>query len=87
MTTKRIGLIAGEGKMPIYIAQKATAQGYEVVVAGVKGNACEKDYPFVHVFKTLRIGQLGGCIQFFKSNGQNQAGSCNRTAADRRLDG
>ncbi len=69
MTTKRIGLIAGEGKMPIYIAQKATAKGYEVVVAGVKGNAFEKDYPFVFAFKTMRLGQLGGCIQFFKSNG------------------
>ena len=69
MTTKKIGLIAGEGKMPVYIAQKATDKGYEMVVAGIKGNATAGDYPGVHVFKIFRLGQLGAAIQFFKDNG------------------
>lgn len=69
MTTKKIGLIAGEGKMPVYIAQKAVAKGYEVVVAGVKGNATPGDYPDVHVFKVFRLGQLGATIEYFKNNG------------------
>ena len=69
MTTNKIGLIAGEGKMPVYIAQKAHAKGYEVVVAGIKGNALAQDYPTAHVFRTFRLGQLGACIHFFKSNG------------------
>ena len=69
MTTNKIGLIAGEGKMPVYIARKATAKGYEVVVAGIKGNAFAEDYSCASVFQTMRMGQLGACIQFFKKNG------------------
>ena len=67
--TLKIGLIAGEGKMPVYIAQKAASQGYAVVVAGVKGNAQEEDYKDAQVFTTLRLGQLGTCIRFFKKHG------------------
>lgn len=70
MTTNKIGLIAGEGKMPVYIAQKATAKGYEVYVAGAKGNAKEEDYKdCARIFKPLRLGQMGACIRFFKENG------------------
>lgn len=70
MTTNKIGLIAGEGKMPVYIAQKAAAKGYEVYVAGAKGNAKEEDYKdCARVFKLFRLGQLGAGIRFFKENG------------------
>ncbi len=67
--TNKIGLIAGEGKMPVYIAQKAHAKGVEVVVAGIKGNAFAQNYPTAAVFKTLRLGQLGTAIRFFKEHG------------------
>lgn len=68
--TNKIGLIAGEGKMPIYIAQKAKAKGYEVFVAGAKGNAREADFKdCAHVFQTLRLGQMGAAIRFFKQHG------------------
>lgn len=70
MMTKKIGLIAGEGKMPVYIAQKATSKGYEVYVAGAKGNAKENDYKTcAKVFRTFRLGQLGAGIRFFKEHG------------------
>ncbi len=68
MTTNKIGIIAGEGKMPIYIARNAAAKGVEVVVAGIKGNAFAHDYPTASVFKILRLGQLGAAIHFFKEN-------------------
>lgn len=68
MTTK-IGLIAGEGKMPVYIAQKAQANGYEVVVAGIKANARAQDYQTcAAAFESFRLGQLGACIHFFKKH-------------------
>lgn len=68
--TNKIGLIAGEGKMPVYIAQKAKTGGYEVFVAGVKGNAREPDFQTcADAFVTFRLGQLGACIQFFKKHG------------------
>ena len=70
MTTNKIGLIAGEGKMPVYIAQKATAEGYEVYVAGAKGNAKEEDFKnCARVFQYFRLGQLGAGIRFFKEHG------------------
>lgn len=70
MTTNKIGLIAGEGKMPVYIAQKAKAKGVEVYVAGVKGNARGEDYRDVaNAFVSLRLGQMGACIRFFKEHG------------------
>ncbi len=70
MTTKKIGLIAGEGKMPVYIAQKAVSKGYEVYVAGAKGNAKEEDFKTcARVFQAFRLGQLGAGIRFFKEHG------------------
>ena len=72
MTTNKIGIIAGEGKMPIYIAQKAHAKGVEVFVAGIKGNAFAGDFSCAHQFCTLRLGQLGAAIRFFKGHGVTQ---------------
>lgn len=70
MTTNKIGLIAGEGKMPVYIAQKAHAKGFEVYVAGAKDNAREEDYKnCARVFQAFRLGQLGAGIRFFRENG------------------
>ncbi|MBR2392607.1 MAG: hypothetical protein IKA93_03430, partial [Elusimicrobiaceae bacterium] len=73
MTKNKIGIIAGEGKMPVYIAQKAMEKGYEVFVAGAMGNAKEEDFAScATVFQPLRLGQLGAAISFFKSYGVTQ---------------
>ena len=72
MTTTKIGIIAGEGKMPVYIARNAAARGVEVFVVGIKGNASAADYPSARVFEPLRLGQMGACIRFFKNHGVTQ---------------
>lgn len=67
---KKLGLIAGEGKMPVYVARKATQRGYDVFVAGLKGNAASADYKGIcRSFALFRLGQLGSGLQFFKDNG------------------
>ncbi len=67
---KKLGLIAGEGKMPIYIARKAFERGYEVYVTGLKGNAREADYKgYCAAFQLFRLGQVGAGLQFFKEHG------------------
>ena len=71
--TNKLGIIAGEGKMPLYIAAKAAQKGYEVFIAGVKGNAREDDFRQIPcVFKPLRLGQMGACMEFFKTHGVQQ---------------
>ena len=70
MSNPKIGILAGEGKMPVYIAQKALTRGYDVYVLGLKGNARENDYKnYAKTYKQIRLGQLGAGIEFFKSNG------------------
>ncbi len=70
MTSEKLGIIAGEGKMPVYIARQAAQKGVEVVVAGLKGNAREEDFRGVAcVYKEMRLGQMGKGIHFFKEHG------------------
>ena len=70
MTTEKLGIIAGEGKMPVYIARQAAQKGVEVVVAGLKGNAQEQDFRGVAaVYKEMRLGQMGAGLKFFKQHG------------------
>lgn len=69
MKTEKLGIIAGEGKMPVYIARQATQKGVEVIVAGAKGNAKEEDFRGVAaVYKEMRLGQMGGAMKFFKEH-------------------
>ena len=68
--TDTLGIIAGEGKMPVYIAQEAAQKGVRVVVAALKGNAREEDFrAYAAVTCTMRIGQMGAGFKFFKENG------------------
>ena len=70
MMNKTLGIIAGEGKYPVLTAKGAAEEGWQVVVACVKGNAAESDFkPYAKVTNTLKIGQLSKCIEFFKQNG------------------
>ncbi len=68
-TPKKLGLIAGEGNMPVYVARQAKARGYEVFVAGLKGNARAADYKDCAAgFQLFRLGQLGAGLAFFKEH-------------------
>lgn len=70
MPSETLGIIAGEGKMPVYIAQQATQKGVRVVVAALKGNAREEDFRAIAaVTCTLRMGQVNAGFNFFKQNG------------------
>ena len=65
----KLGLIAGEGKFPILIAKEATSKGVEVFVICAKNNAREEDFaPYAKKTITLKLGQLGKALNFFKEN-------------------
>ena len=73
MSNPKIGILAGEGKMPVYIAQKALAKGSDVYVLGLKGNARLADYKSLAAdMGQIRLGQLGAGIAFFKERGVSE---------------
>ena len=73
MSNPKIGILAGEGKMPVYIAQKARSRGYDVFVLGLKGNARMADYKGIATATgQIRLGQLGAGIEFFKNRGVSE---------------
>lgn len=73
MSNPKLGILAGEGKMPVYIAQKALSRGYDVYVLGLKGNARVADYKGIATATgQIRLGQLGAGIEFFKSRGVSE---------------
>ncbi len=69
----KLGILAGEGNMPIYIARNACRRGYDVFVLCLKGNAKAADYKvFATATGQIRLGQLGAGIEFFKSRGVSE---------------
>ncbi len=73
MSNPKIGILAGEGKMPVYIARNARQRGYDVYVLCLKGNAKASDYKgLAAATGQIRLGQLGAGIEFFKSRGVSE---------------
>ena len=72
--TKKIGLIAGNGKFPFLVLEAARAQGYDVVVAAIKEEAFpeieSKGATSVH---WLSLGELSKLIDTFKREGVMRA--------------
>ncbi|MGB2578454.1 hypothetical protein AAIR98_000373 [Elusimicrobium simillimum] len=81
---EKIGIIAGEGKMPLYIAAKAKERGVAVYTACIKGNANPEDFSALsHSVVEFKMGQMSKGINFFKENGVTQilmAGRVKHTA-------
>lgn len=72
-TRPSIGLIAGEGELPIFFAREARAKGLMVHVAAIRGAAAPSLRNFGGSIVWISIGQLGGLIRFFKAKGVHQA--------------
>jgi len=64
---KKIGLIAGNGKLPIVIAKEAKASGCEVHICAIKGEAAIDLEKIADSIEWIKLGQLGKLIQYFKS--------------------
>jgi len=66
MTKKRLGLIAGNGRFPMLFAQRAKAQGYEVIAAGIKGDTSILLKFLVSKYVKFHVGELKKLFQYFK---------------------
>ncbi|GAC1435514.1 MAG: UDP-2,3-diacylglucosamine diphosphatase LpxI [Terriglobales bacterium] len=73
-TSKRLGLIAGNGTFPLLVLDAARAEGYEVVVAAIK----EETFPEIEkhgaaVFYWFSLGELSKLIEMFQREGISRA--------------
>jgi UDP-2,3-diacylglucosamine hydrolase len=72
--SKKLGLIAGNGKFPFLVLDAALAQGYEVVVAAIKEETCpeieSRGAASVH---WLSLGELSKLIDTFHGESVHRA--------------
>ncbi len=71
--SNKIGLIAGNGKLPIAIAEEIRASGHEAHVCAIRGEASESLRSLSNSFEWVKVGQLKKLVQFFKRNAVSEA--------------
>ena len=64
-----IGLLAGWGRFPIAVAEKARSVGVPVVCVGLRGMAPPELADMTHRFYWSRVAQLGKMIRCFRREG------------------
>lgn len=64
----RVGLIAGQGELPAIAARHLRGEGSEVFAVGFDRETKETLSGATDGFQTLRLGQLGKLIRFFKDH-------------------
>ena len=71
--TKKIGIIAGNGRLPIALTKKAKENGHETYVCAVRGEADESLASLCHDIEWVRLGQLKKLVSFFLKNNVHEA--------------
>lgn len=69
---RKIGIIAGNGQLPLVIAQEAGGAGHEVCVVAIKGEADPGIEKLVGSCEWIKLGQLGKAIHFFLKSGAQE---------------
>ena len=67
--SKRLGLIAGNGKFPLLFAKKARSQNYQVIAAGIHGDTSFFLKFLVDKMAMFKVGELEKLFAFFKNEG------------------
>lgn len=69
-----LGIIAGNGRYPILLAEAARARGVKrLVVAGFSGETAPEMEKLADQYTKLRVGQLGGLCTYFRDQNVKQA--------------
>jgi DUF1009 family protein len=67
--SKRLGIIAGNGRFPLLVAQEARRQGCWIVAVGHQGETLPELEPLVDEIEWIRVGQIGRMITRFQQSG------------------
>ena len=63
-----LGIIAGNGRYPVLLAQAARAHGVKrLVIAGFSGETAPEVEKLADHYTKLRVGQLGGLCKYFRT--------------------
>jgi UDP-2,3-diacylglucosamine hydrolase len=73
LETRRIGLVAGWGRLPIVVAEALKQQGFQVFCLGVKDHADPQLARICDDFQPIGLARLGGAIRYFRRRGVQQA--------------
>jgi len=69
-----LGIIAGNGRYPVLLAEAARARGVaRIVIAGFSGETASEVEKLADAYTKLRVGQLGGLCSFFQEQKISQA--------------
>jgi DUF1009 family protein len=69
-----LGIIAGNGRYPVLLAQAARARGVKrIVIAGFSGETAAEVEGLADSYTKLRVGQLGGLCDYFQKQKVAQA--------------
>lgn len=69
-----LGIIAGNGRYPVLLAEAARARGVKrLAVVGFSGETAPEMEQLADHYTRLRVGQLGGLCQYFRDQNINQA--------------
>ena len=69
-----LGIIAGNGRYPILLAQAARARGVKrIAIVGFNGETAAEVEKYADHFTKLRVGQLGGLCNYFRDQKISQA--------------
>jgi DUF1009 family protein len=69
-----LGIIAGNGRYPVLLAQAARARGVKrIVIAGFSGETAAEVEGLADAYTKLRVGQLGGLCDYFQKQKISQA--------------
>jgi UDP-2,3-diacylglucosamine hydrolase len=69
-----LGIIAGNGRYPVLLAEAARARGVKrIVIAGFSGETAAEVEKWADAYRKLRVGQLGGLCSYFQEQKISQA--------------
>jgi DUF1009 family protein len=69
-----LGIIAGNGRYPVLLAEAARARGVKrIVIAGFSGETAAEVEKLADAYTKLRVGQLGGLCDYFQKQKISQA--------------
>ncbi|MCL2304767.1 MAG: UDP-2,3-diacylglucosamine diphosphatase LpxI [Planctomycetaceae bacterium] len=64
----KIGLIAGRGKYPLYLARTLKNSGHQVYGLGILNHVDLELKQYCEAYKTIGLGRLGAALRFFRKH-------------------